>query len=214
MFTELANSDESYDSIPGAIIASGSAEKNESGRQEVDEVGYQSEGEIVRNGVSPELEVGFVHLQRPSLPWYVCIVWVMFAAISAAAPMVSIMFFTFLFPRMDDYPSIGLENLQVHLLNSVIVLLEHFLTAVPCRLLHMVYPIVYGCIYMVFSVVYWAGDHSRVMYPGILDWNKPGPTTGYVLVIGFVFIPLLHTVFFIIYKAKMIILRRYCLGHS
>ena len=138
-------------------------------------------------------------------PWYICVVWVLFNVISTAALMVTIVFFLFLFPLFSDYPSIDLENLQVHLLNSVIIVIEHLVSAMPYRLLHVLWPFLYGVIYMIFSVVYWAGDHSRVMYPGILDWNQAGTTVAYILLIGFVMIPFLHSIFFLLHKAKMAI---------
>ena len=163
--------------------------------------------EDIPGSVSPgpthtEVEI----FSRP--PWYICVVWVLFNVISTAALMVTIVFFVFLFPLLSDYPSINLENLQVHLINSVIVVVEHLVTAVPYRLLHVLWPFLYGVLYMFFSVVYWAGDHSRVIYPNILDWNQAGTTVGYVLMIGFFIIPLLHFVFFLCHKAKMAIYRR------
>lgn len=192
MFTEFGSSEDNYDMIPDSASEGGG---NGAGNGDV---------------VSETAEVGYRH--RHSVPFYVSIVWVQYNTISAAALMVTIVFFAFLFPLLSDYPNIGLENLQVHLINSVIILLEHAMSAVPYRLLHIIYPLLYGVIYMVFSVVYWAGDHDRVMYPNILDWNKPATTVGYVLLIGFVFIPLLHTFFFGLYKMKMLILRRFHFG--
>lgn len=140
------------------------------------------------------------------LPWYLWPVWILFNVVSAAAVMVTIVFFIFLFPGLPSYPRISLENLQEHLLNSVIIVIEHLVSATPYRLLHVVYPFIYGLIYVFFSVAYWAVDHKHVMYP-ILDWNKPGPTMGYVLMIGFVFIPILHSLFFAVHKLKMAIHR-------
>ncbi|XP_076469397.1 protein rolling stone-like [Babylonia areolata] len=146
-------------------------------------------------------------------PWYLCAVWVLFSAVSSAAVMVTFVFFVFLFPSMKDYPHINLENLQEHLLNSIIIIVEHLVSASPYRLLHVVYPFVYGVVYLAFSVIYWAGDHKRVMYP-ILDWNKPGPTVGYVFMVGFVFIPLLHLFFFLVHKLKIAVYRRGCVGND
>ena len=141
-------------------------------------------------------------------PWYICVVWVLFNIVSTAALMVTIVFFLFLFPMFSDYPNIDLENLQVHLLNSVIIVIEHLVSGIPCRLLHVIWPFLYGIIYMSFSIIYWAGDHSRVMYPNILDWNQAGTTVGYVLMIGFVIIPSLHGIYFVLHKAKMAIYQR------
>lgn len=146
-------------------------------------------------------------------PWYLCIVWVLFCVVSSSAVLVSIVFFGFLYPNMDSTTGISLENLQVHLLNSVIIILEHCITAVPYRLLHVVYPFFYGCLYALFSIIYWSIDHSHVMYPHFLDWSHPGLAAVYVLLLGFVFFPLLHFLFFLVYKIKMFLLVQYFL-HS
>lgn len=139
-------------------------------------------------------------------PWYVCITWILFSAVSSGGFMVTIVFFSFLYPYMDNVNGIDLENLQVHLLNSVIIFLEHIVTGAPYRLLHFVYPFLYGLIYMTFSLIYWAIDNHHVMYP-ILDWSRPWPTVGIVFLIGFVLLPLFHTFFFLVYKTKMAVYR-------
>lgn len=143
-----------------------------------------------------------------SPPWYLCLVWVLFSAASSSAVVVSAVFYVALLPQLQGADGLSLENLQVHLLNSVLVLLEHWVTGVPYRLLHVVYPLIYGVIYALFSVVYWAIDHGHVIYPDILDWNKPGPTVGYVLLIGVVLIPLVHGLFFSLYKLRVFIFSR------
>ena len=84
----------------------------------------------------------------------------------------------------------------------MLVLLEHSVSAVPTRLLNVVNPILYCIIYTVFSIVFWEMDHTHVMYP-ILDWSKPGATTGVIVIVGFVVIPLIHFGFYGLYRLRM-----------
>lgn len=120
--------------------------------------------------------------------------------------MVTLVFWAILVPG-SNLGMLTNDNLQLHLVNSILVLLEHVLTAIPVRLLHVIYPIIYGLIYMFFSLFYWVADHSHVMY-FILDWNKPGPTIGYVILVGFVIMPIIHLIIYGIYRLKMFLFRK------
>ncbi|XP_005096245.1 uncharacterized protein LOC101853781 [Aplysia californica] len=139
------------------------------------------------------------------VPWYFALLWVIFNAVSVSAIMVTIVFWCILFPGSGLH--FDMENVQLHLVNSVLVLLEHAVTALPVRILHVIYPIIYGLIYMAFSLFYWVDDHSHVMYP-ILDWGKPGPTVGYVLLVGFVIMPIIQLLIYGFYRLRLAIYRR------
>ncbi|XP_050412142.1 protein rolling stone [Patella vulgata] len=146
--------------------------------------------------------------ESPKVHFYIAriVVWVIYNAVSTGALVVTIIFWTSIYPTMPGGP-IGNYNLQLHILNSLIIFIEHFVTAVPFRILHFIYPFVYLLLYTIFSAIYWAGDHSRVIYD-ILDWNKPGPTTGVVLLIGLIVVPLLHFLFYLIYKLRVFAYKR------
>ncbi|KAL5013630.1 hypothetical protein ScPMuIL_007900 [Solemya velum] len=96
-------------------------------------------------------------------------------------------------------------NLQLHGINTVIIVLEHLLSAVPVRLLHCVYPIIFGLVYVIFSAIYWGVNHDNVMYPGVLDWNSPSKTVGILFLVALVVIPFFHIAFFILHKLKLYI---------
>ncbi|CAG5119926.1 unnamed protein product [Candidula unifasciata] len=143
---------------------------------------------------------GLVWLHN-SIPFYMAIIWILFNAVSVAAVMVTLVFWAILVP----YSNVGFinnANIQLHLVNSILVLIEHLVTAIPVRLLHVVYPIIYGLIYVFFSLFYWVDDHSHVMY-FILDWGKPGETIGYIILVGFVIIPIIHLIMYGIYRLKI-----------
>ncbi|XP_067684197.1 protein rolling stone-like [Haliotis asinina] len=149
--------------------------------------------------------VGDIDFRLFGLPWYLKIVWILFNVVSSCAIMVTIIFFAVLFPQMSGMDAGSVDNVQLHMLNSVIVVIEHVVSAIPIRLLHVIYPITYGLVYVFFSLFYWIPDHSHVMYPNVLDWNNPGLTIGMICLIGFVIIPVLHSLFYLIYKVKLVI---------
>ncbi|XP_076448245.1 uncharacterized protein LOC143284968 [Babylonia areolata] len=145
-----------------------------------------------------------------SSPWYLCVVWVLFDVASVLALTVTTAYFAFLFHGGGGkhLGALDFSGVQAHVLNSVLVLIEQLVTALPFRLLHVVYPFLFSVAYLVFSIVYWADEHSRVIYPGILDWNRPGLTVVYVLLTGFLFLPLFHAVLFLVYKGRVAVYMR------
>ena len=152
-----------------------------------------------------QLSVGDeVHVRSGGVPWYFKLVWVLMNMASAGAVMVTVVFFVFLWPQFDE-SGIDMMNLQLHGINSVIIIIEHLLTGLPVRLLHMIYPILYGLTYLIFSAIFYGAGNSEPIYPKVLDWSHAGQTMLMVLLVGFVFIPLLQIIFYIIYKIRMCI---------
>ncbi|XP_041347473.1 protein rolling stone-like [Gigantopelta aegis] len=142
------------------------------------------------------------------LPWYLKLVWILQNIVFVAAVIVTMVFFVFLLPQMKGVSGISLENLQLHALNTVIVVVESLVSAVPHRLLHIVYCALYALVYVLFSVFYWVPDHAHVMYPNVLDWNQPAHTVGMICLIAFVFFPLLQMLYHLIYRLKIFILQQ------
>lgn len=98
--------------------------------------------------------------------------------------------------------------MHLHLLNSIVILLEMALSAIPVRLLHGLYPLIFGLIYVIFSAIYWAMDHENVLYPNVLDWNQPGMTVIVTLGLAIVIVPLLQLFLFGLYNLRLKIYKR------
>ncbi|CAL1531498.1 unnamed protein product [Lymnaea stagnalis] len=146
-----------------------------------------------------------------STPFYFQISWCLSDIVSASAPIVTVIFFTALYPLVKDRPAEGLDlqNTNVHALNFVFVVIDHLISPRPIRLLHFAAPLIYGCVYIIFSVIYWSTDHvNHVIYPGVLDWNYPGVAVGVSLGLAVVAIPLLQLSFFALYQLKSWIHKR------
>ncbi|XP_059169688.1 uncharacterized protein LOC131951340 [Physella acuta] len=166
----------------------------------------QSAGYEIISGQEEQRES--VYVMRNSVPWYMGLVWILFNAASVGAVMVTLVFWAILVPG-TQLGTLTVDNLQLHLVNSILIILEHAVTALPVRLFHVIYPIFYGLIYVFFSIFYWVDDHSHVIY-SILDWGNVGPTIGYVLLIGLVIIPVIHLCFYGFYRLKIILFRHCC----
>ena len=153
---------------------------------------------------SSDFTVTFDNLED-ALPWYIKLDWFLFAIVSNISFIVTIVYFVALFPQLmniDAAPPL-LEDLHLHLVNSLVILLELALTAIPIRLLHVLYPFIYGLVYIIFSAVYWAVDHKNVLYPHVLDWNEPGQTMVVVVILAFVFVPFFQFITFGLYHLRL-----------
>ena len=143
-----------------------------------------------------------------ALAWYVKLDWLLYEMSSVAAICVSIIYFTALYPQLHTSGPPGLEDFHLHGVNSIVVVLEVCLSAIPVRYTHVVYSIAFGIAYTVFSILFWIGDNSRVIYPKVLDWNNPALTTGIAIGLIFIGIPLIHAVIFVLYKIRLAIYKK------
>lgn len=156
-----------------------------------------------RHQVSPLLTT-----DSTSISCYMKLSWFLFCIAAPAAIVVSIVFFAGVFPRLHR-ESLSVIEINVHVMNTVLIILEFTIAAFPVRLLHIVHGYCYAFAYVIFSVIYWAFDHSHVMYPGVLDWNTPGTTLMVLVILAFVGIPLLQFVLFGIYQLRKSVYNRY-----
>ena len=114
------------------------------------------------------------------------------------------LFFTFVFLLILDLP-IDVLTLQVHLMNTVYVIINSCVTARPVKLKHFYHSFLFCSVFIVFSIIYyWYGglaiDGSVYIYP-FLDWSKPLRTSAFVIIMLLSTFPL-HAVFYIIYRLR------------
>lgn len=162
------------------------------------------------NAEDGELSYGETSTRTNLVPVYFKLVWILFNIVSSCSIMVTLVFFIFLWPELaTDNQPLDMDNLQLHGINSVIVLIECLVTAVPVHFLHYVYPLIYGIVYIIFTAIFFGAGNKDPIYPNVLDWNSDqvGKTLIMVLVIGFVVLPLLQLFFLIIYKLKIVLFK-------
>lgn len=144
--------------------------------------------------------------ETDSVRWYMKATWLLADVVNAFAIIVTLVYFVFL------YPLIGKTNfidINVHGLNSVLVLADAVLTARPVRLLHVLYPLIYGALYLIFGTIYWSMNKKvNVLYPGVLDWNHPARTAIVICMVCFVALPVLQLFHFGIYRLKLFVYKK------
>lgn len=91
-------------------------------------------------------------------------------------------------------------SIEKHVLNSVFIILNILITAMPVNLLHFYHPIIFGFIYMIFNLTYQGGGAHQAIYP-IFDWTNQLPTAILLAtVLVFFTLQLFHLFYFIQYK--------------
>ncbi|RUS73831.1 hypothetical protein EGW08_018399 [Elysia chlorotica] len=134
------------------------------------------------------------------LAWYFKLSWCLSNIISTCAPIVTTIFFAALYAGGP----VSLANINVHLLNTVFVVLDHLVSARPVRLHHWSAPALFGMCYTLFSYVFWTFDHvNHVVYKGVMDWNDPVSATVNTLVMVYVVNPIVHCFYFVLYRLKI-----------
>ncbi|XP_032230605.1 protein rolling stone isoform X2 [Nematostella vectensis] len=137
------------------------------------------------------------------------LMWILFNIAADTAVLISIIYWGWMVGPID-----GLD-VSTHALNTVFMILELVLSKLPIRLLHCIYPLVFGLCYMIFTVVYWAAGgtnaNNKPYIYSIVDYkDSPGMAVGILLGALLVLLPIVHSVFFGVYKLRCYLSERSC----
>ena len=155
-------------------------------------------------GNEENIEANAAARDRYEMKWYIKLSWLLFNIAQTGSVAVSILYFVFIYPTAVNPHTV--TNMSVHLLNSVIILLEVAISAVPVRLVHAIFPAVFVLAYTVANVVCWSMDKvNNIVYPGVLDWNYPTTAVSMASLVILAIIPSLHLAFFALYRLRMMV---------
>ncbi|XP_067683857.1 protein rolling stone-like isoform X2 [Haliotis asinina] len=144
------------------------------------------------------------------LPWYLKLSWLLNSVVTEGSVHISAIYWIFVFSDQN----LTVLRFILHGMNSIYVLCNLFVTAMPVRVYHVIYPVIYGVIYTVFSVVYHilggTNEKGEPYIYKILDWSKLKRTLPLVFLSTFVALPCLYLVVFFLHKLRTY-LRSLCL---
>lgn len=142
------------------------------------------------------------------LPWYMRVQWFLFNTGITAALTITIGYWALIFDPDDPDFVVDAISISVHAINTLMAVIEIFLSAIPVRILHMIYPMIFGVIYVIFSVIYWAAggrepyNNGNFVYE-VLDYgNEPGTAVGAALGMVLVVLPVMHTIVWALSKLR------------
>ena len=120
--------------------------------------------------------------------------WIMSSAANNLAIAVTIVYWGALFDPKEERATLEeFENYDVHLIQTVITLMDVVISARPWRLFHAIYPFIYALTYLGFNVIYTVvlgGKNAKgedFVYP-ILDWRNVPITAGLWVVVFIILI--------------------------
>lgn len=146
--------------------------------------------------------------RRRRLGVLVRLAWVTYSIAVTVAPLITFAYFCVVVPlstAADTELLLNVANLNLHAVNSLVVVVESLLFAIPSRLAFVVYSDAFFAAYVVANVAFWSADRERnVLYPVIGDWGNYWhvglPLTFVALLVG---IPLIHAVHFLKYRLQI-----------
>eukprot|EP01135_Chromosphaera_perkinsii_P009600 Nk52_evm50s1810 gene=Nk52_evmTU50s1810 len=125
--------------------------------------------------------------------------WSLFYIGTVCSCIVTLIFWFALYNPDDGLKAM---DLNIHCFNSVIMVIDQFLVALPFALIQVVPVLTFGVSYLAFNISYWAwgsrtGD-DHVVY-SILNWNEnPLKAVIYIIVIVLVLIPFFQTLHYLV----------------
>lgn len=118
--------------------------------------------------------------------------------------------------RPSDIHKTDTVNLMVHVMNSIMMLIDLAIVGQPIRMSHIYFTTGMAVIYGAFTAIYsLAGGTDRknleTIYP-ILDWSQPGKAI-VVSAFGVVFTFLMHVLVFLLYRIRLFIYTKLCVRY-
>ncbi|XP_069985627.1 protein rolling stone [Penaeus vannamei] len=134
------------------------------------------------------------------------VLWVMQNLVYLPALLITAAYWSAIYDPLSQYYGF---NAEVHIINSVYVILDLLIAAGPVRIMHFYLPLVFMFIYAAFTLVYWAAvmRHGAPHPKGsfgyirlILDWEQPfeAHACPFVCLAAPIFSPLMQAVVWLI----------------
>ncbi|KAL9959914.1 hypothetical protein ACROYT_G033290 [Oculina patagonica] len=136
---------------------------------------------MMRENADSSSRVNQVHYSQT---WYHKVAWFFYIVAANNSILVTVVYWSFLY---TDF-KIREADVAFHLLNSVFMLTETCVSAIPVRVFHVVYAMLYGVIYLTFTVVYWLNGGTNI-YPILNYKSEPYAATVLVILYGLVGLP-------------------------
>ncbi|CAL1527033.1 unnamed protein product [Lymnaea stagnalis] len=141
-------------------------------------------------------------LKEFTTPWYLKLSWFLYNVVGSTNILVTIMYWTVEFNGSTDVVVV-----VVHTINTVFIISNLLLTAMPWQILHFIYPVLYAALYFLFTYIYYAAGGTdfkgRPYIYSTVDWSKAYPTAVYVSLGVLVAVPIVHIVLFAVYTFRI-----------
>lgn len=144
-------------------------------------------------------EIDFLNIYFLGLRWFHILVWILFELSIGVAFIITITYWILLNPKYNAF------SINHHLINSVLLILDLGINAIPIRILHFYILILFSTIYSLFSFTLYITGYKDAIY-SVLNW-KTNFTRSLLLAIGVSLIgaPIVYFMAFLLYSLKKVI---------
>lgn len=148
---------------------------------------------------------GCCGIKSNGITWHQVIFWFLFVIGAETAIVISVLYWPLLYDPDSGSPS-GV-NVNTHLTNGIVALLDVFITGVPVRFFHFLYIQLFFSVYAGFTGIYHAANGTNVnnnpFIYSLLDYgNNPGSATGIVFGLILLYVPFIHILIYLAYLAR------------
>ena len=139
-----------------------------------------------------------------TLNWYQMIHWLLFTLSADSAFTITFLYWALLY----NGGAVSGTSANTHLINGIMMIVDLWVSGVPIQILHFYYPVIFGAVYGIFTGIHFSIS-GVVIYDGVLEYAEAlGSAVGTVVALTFIFIPLVHMIFYLQYLVKFWILYR------
>jgi len=134
--------------------------------------------------------------------------WLLFAVATTSAFEITIFYVVLIAPGRTLERNLKPTTFHIHVINSVLFLIDIFMVAFPTRFLHFIYTMIYGVVYTIFLLILHFTGYNSAVYPQLNfadNWEK----AALFLVASIIVLPfLLHLIIFGLYHLRAFIARK------
>jgi hypothetical protein len=176
----------------------------------------QAKDDIINNEMSSKPK-GCSGCTHNSLQWYEIIHWILFVLSSNGALTITLGYWLLLF-KPKKFDEFIYYNLSAHLFNSLVVLMDIWITRLPVRIYHFFYVMFVGSVYSLFTGLYYVGggrnEYNDTYIYQIIDYKTdPGLSVGLLLGVVLVGVPLINLFLYCNYLLReglLYVVKKYC----
>ena len=177
-----------------------------------------TEGPCNHELVIDDRPVGCCGIGNNGTFWYQNVYWVLYSVTIPLTLFAVIGYWGLVYDPVTE--PITYANLNKHLINGILVVVDLFVTAIPIRVLHVIYPITYAGIWIIFSGIYYVAGGTdiygnRYIYKVLNYEMNPASAAGLAILVLLVAIPVLYLCVFGLYLLReglLYLVKRTCCG--
>ena len=149
---------------------------------------------------------GLCGAKSNGIKWYHMVQWLLFTIGIEMEILVMLLYWPYAL-RTHGQNLWRSININAHLVNGLVAVVDIFVSGVPIQLFHFIYLQIFATTYVTFSGVYFAVNGTNIhgehyIYSNLDYEDNPGVSSAIVVVGVLVFIPIYHCILYLMYVVR------------